>query len=171
MKKNIQIAALVLLGLRGADTLRADPLLTSWFTTYSGKYARIYTNATMELAGTPVTTWSNGTRRSRCRLTMASQEIDYRRTGFISAAPAWAVTSWARGRNGFSKSAGEPENVVSLSAHARRDGNQNPSAAAERSVILWMAWRCSIVGTLTIGAASADTAGRQPAAIGIAMRM
>jgi hypothetical protein len=38
----------------------ADPLLTSWFTSYSGKYARIYTSDGAKEAGTAVTTWTNG---------------------------------------------------------------------------------------------------------------
>jgi len=43
-------------GLRAS----ADPLLTSWFTSYSGKYARIYTSDSAKAAGTAVTTWTNG---------------------------------------------------------------------------------------------------------------
>ncbi|MGA2871845.1 MAG: YHYH protein, partial [Verrucomicrobiota bacterium] len=37
----------------------AGPQTDSWFTTYAGQYARIYTNNTMLTAGTPLTTWSN----------------------------------------------------------------------------------------------------------------
>jgi YHYH protein len=39
-----------------------DPRTNSWFTTYSSKYARIYTNNTMKAAGTSLTTWNNGTQ-------------------------------------------------------------------------------------------------------------
>lgn len=42
-------------------TAQADPLLTSWFTANSGKYARIYTTVANETAGTTSTTWSRGT--------------------------------------------------------------------------------------------------------------
>jgi len=39
-----------------------DPRTNSWLTTYSGQYARIYTNGTMLASGTPLTTWSNGSQ-------------------------------------------------------------------------------------------------------------
>jgi hypothetical protein len=44
-----------------AATAQADPQITSWFTAYSGKYARIYTNDAAKAAGAAVTTWTNGT--------------------------------------------------------------------------------------------------------------
>jgi hypothetical protein len=40
----------------------ADPLVTSWYTGISGKYARIYTSAANRTAGVSVTTWTNGTQ-------------------------------------------------------------------------------------------------------------
>ena len=40
----------------------ADPYVDSWLTTYSGKYARIYTNNAMQASGTVLTTWSNGSQ-------------------------------------------------------------------------------------------------------------
>jgi len=45
---------------------QADPLISSWMTTYSGKYARIYTNDTTKLSGSSVTTWSNQTTPAYC---------------------------------------------------------------------------------------------------------
>jgi len=50
---------LLLLSL-AASAVHADPQLTSWFTSGSGKYARIYTSDADKLAGRGVTTWSNG---------------------------------------------------------------------------------------------------------------
>jgi hypothetical protein len=38
-----------------------DPRTNSWFTTYSGQYARIYTNDVSRTNGTSLTTWTNGT--------------------------------------------------------------------------------------------------------------
>jgi hypothetical protein len=38
----------------------SNPRVSSWFTTYSGKYARIYANDSAKEAGVTVTTWSNG---------------------------------------------------------------------------------------------------------------
>ena len=38
-----------------------DPRTNSWLTTYSGKYARIYTSDTNKTNGTSVTTWGSGT--------------------------------------------------------------------------------------------------------------
>src|SRR5271154_5964085 len=39
----------------------AETQTNCWLTTYSGQYARIYTNDVMQAAGTSLTTWSNGT--------------------------------------------------------------------------------------------------------------
>jgi hypothetical protein len=47
-------------GLLCAVTAQADPMLNSWFTTYSGKYARIYTSDANKDAAISVTTWTNG---------------------------------------------------------------------------------------------------------------
>ena len=38
----------------------ADPRTNSWFTSYSGKYARIYTTDVNKTNGVTATTWSNG---------------------------------------------------------------------------------------------------------------
>jgi len=43
-------------------THAADPRTNSWFTIYSGQYARIYTNNTMLASGTALTSWSNGSQ-------------------------------------------------------------------------------------------------------------
>lgn len=58
---------LVLLSSAGLPShLLAEPLLSSWMTTYSGKYARIYTNDASKLSGTSVTIWSNQTTPAYC---------------------------------------------------------------------------------------------------------
>ncbi|NDA10124.1 MAG: hypothetical protein EBZ07_04670, partial [Verrucomicrobia bacterium] len=46
--------------------LQAEPLISSWMTTYSGKYARIYTNDAGKLAGSSVTIWSNQATPAYC---------------------------------------------------------------------------------------------------------
>src|SRR5690348_6739898 len=38
----------------------ADPLIDSWFTSYSGKYARIYLTDSDKSSGNAVSTWSGG---------------------------------------------------------------------------------------------------------------
>jgi hypothetical protein len=44
-----------------ATAVRADdPRTNSWFTTYAGRYARIYTTDANKAAGDAVTTWTNG---------------------------------------------------------------------------------------------------------------
>jgi hypothetical protein len=53
----------------------ADPQITSWFTTYSGKYCHIYTNDTMKANGTTVTTWSNGTQTQSSPAYCGAQQI------------------------------------------------------------------------------------------------
>jgi len=62
MKTTCLLLAASLAGL--ATTLRApaDPIITCWQTNDAGQYARIYTNAAMQSAGTPLTTWSNGSQ-------------------------------------------------------------------------------------------------------------
>src|SRR5438552_2761419 len=42
------------------STLLADPLTDSWFTTYSGKYARLYAADADKTSGNAVSTWSRG---------------------------------------------------------------------------------------------------------------
>src|SRR5215469_2410419 len=37
-----------------------DARTNCWLTAYAGQYARVYTNSSMQLAGTALTTWSNG---------------------------------------------------------------------------------------------------------------
>lgn len=37
----------------------ADPRTNCWLTTYSGQYARVYTNSTMQQDGTALTSWAN----------------------------------------------------------------------------------------------------------------
>ena len=54
----------------------ADPRTNSWFTTYSGKYARIYTNDAMKAAGTLLTTWSNGSQTQSAPAYCGVQEVD-----------------------------------------------------------------------------------------------
>ncbi len=52
-----------------------DPYVTSWLTTYSGKYARIYTNNAMKASGTSLTTWSNGSQNQSTPAYVGVQEI------------------------------------------------------------------------------------------------
>lgn len=60
-KSNIVIVSVVfrILFILLSPARAEDPRTNCWFTTYSGQYARIYTNSSMELAGTPVTAWTN----------------------------------------------------------------------------------------------------------------
>ncbi len=48
--------------LASLGVAHADPLLSSWFTDNSSKYARIYTSDANKLAGVSATTWTNGTQ-------------------------------------------------------------------------------------------------------------
>ena len=61
------ILAPIVAGLAGifliATSAHADdPRTNSWFTTYAGQYARIYTNDAMLAAGTTLTTWEQRPR-------------------------------------------------------------------------------------------------------------
>ena len=60
-----------LLSLARAD----DPRTNSWLTTYSAKYARIYTTEANRTNGIAVTTWSNGTQTQSLPAYSGVQEI------------------------------------------------------------------------------------------------
>jgi hypothetical protein len=55
--------------------LAGDPRTNCWFTTYSGQYARIYTNNAMRTAGTALTTWSNGSQTQSSPAYCGVQEV------------------------------------------------------------------------------------------------
>jgi hypothetical protein len=53
----------------------ADPRTNSWFTTYAGKYARIYTNDISRTNGISLTAWTNGTTIQTLPVYCGVQEI------------------------------------------------------------------------------------------------
>lgn len=59
-------------------SLRADvdPRTNSWFTTYSGQYARIYTNNAMKTTNFTLTTWNNGSQNQSAPAYCGVQEVD-----------------------------------------------------------------------------------------------
>ena len=59
-----------------------DPRTNCWFTKYSGQYARVCTNATMQLAGTTFTTWGNGTQNQTQPAYCGVQEV-YSSTNWV----------------------------------------------------------------------------------------
>jgi hypothetical protein len=69
----------VLIGLNACirnSAASVDPRTNAWFTTYSGQYARIFTNNTMKAAGTTLTTWSNGSQSQSAPAYCGVQEVD-----------------------------------------------------------------------------------------------
>lgn len=64
------------------NALANDPRTNSWFTTYSGQYARIYTNDAMKTAGTTLTSWSNGSQTQSSPAYCGAQEI-YSSTNWV----------------------------------------------------------------------------------------
>lgn len=60
MKTKSSVVKIVLLNLLAVGALHADPQITSWLTTYSGQYARIYASDAAKAFGTALTSWSNG---------------------------------------------------------------------------------------------------------------
>ncbi len=77
MKTKALPVMLVLLNVFSAAALRADSQLTSWFTTDSGRYARIYTTDAAKSSQTTVTTWTNGTTSQSLPAYCGIQEVDY----------------------------------------------------------------------------------------------
>ncbi len=63
MKTNsVQIALALVAVVFATKAFAADPYVDSWLTTYTSKYARIYTNDAMKASGTALTTWNNGSQ-------------------------------------------------------------------------------------------------------------
>ncbi len=77
MKTKSSLTGLVLLNVFASGSLHADPQLTSWFTTDSGRYARIYTTDATKDSQTAVTTWTNGTTSQALPAYCGVQEVDY----------------------------------------------------------------------------------------------
>jgi len=73
LKRNTLLGALMI----SAGVAAADPQLTSWLTTYSGKYARIYTSDVNRTNGTAVTTWSTGATTQSSPVYCSVREICY----------------------------------------------------------------------------------------------
>jgi hypothetical protein len=72
------ISALILVSALGMATKAADtvdPRTNCWLTTFAGQYARVYTNAAMQAAGTAVTTWSNGSENQTNPAYCGVQEV------------------------------------------------------------------------------------------------
>lgn len=77
MKTKSSLATLLLLNFFAIGSLHADPQLTSWFTTDSGRYARIYTTDATKASQTTSTTWTNGTTSQALPAYCGVQEVDY----------------------------------------------------------------------------------------------
>ncbi len=84
MKLLIQL--LLFIGLAAA---KADPQLTSWFTTNSGKYARIYTSAANETAGATASKASEGWTRTTNGTTYAQTNPVYADVNEINYSASW----------------------------------------------------------------------------------
>jgi hypothetical protein len=78
------IQAAVIGGLLGAAPLSraGDARTNCWFTTYSGQYARIYTNDAMQAGGNALTTWSNGSQTQSLPAYNGVQEV-YASTNWV----------------------------------------------------------------------------------------
>ncbi len=68
---------LVSLLLLAATMAHADPQLTSWYTTDSGQYARLYQDTSAESAGTKSITWSRGSGTQSSPTYAGVSEIAY----------------------------------------------------------------------------------------------
>jgi hypothetical protein len=60
--------------------LFADPMISSWLTANSRKYARLYTSDANRLAGASVTMWSNSTQTQAVPAYCGVQEVSYSST-------------------------------------------------------------------------------------------
>ena len=80
MKANILATAIGMLAL--TTPVFADPMITSWYTQDSTKYAHIYTTDANKASGTSVTTWSNGSQNQTNPAYCGVQEI-YSSTSWV----------------------------------------------------------------------------------------
>jgi hypothetical protein len=67
----------VFLNIFSVAALHADPQLNSWFTSDSGRYARIYTTDAAKASQTTSTAWTNGTTSQELPAYCGIQEVDY----------------------------------------------------------------------------------------------
>ena len=70
-EKALLVSSLCCMGIQA----QADPIIDSWLTTYSSKYARVYTNDAAKTAGNAASTWSNGTQVQSLPAYCGVQEI------------------------------------------------------------------------------------------------
>jgi hypothetical protein len=61
--------------LFNSSAAAANPRLDSWFTAYSAKYARVYTNVAAQSAGTAAATWGNGSQNQTLPAYAGVQEV------------------------------------------------------------------------------------------------
>jgi hypothetical protein len=71
------VLPLPLLFLFATGAVRADPQITSWYTTYATRYARIYTTEANLVSGSSVTTWTNDTQTQSLPAYSGVQGIAY----------------------------------------------------------------------------------------------
>jgi hypothetical protein len=116
--------------------LRADPLITSWLTSISEKYARIYTSTGNRTSGTSATTWTGSNASQTSPAYAGVNEID-------------ASTNWV-----YIKSTG-------LGGHVMGPWN-NPNSPKNQSVL----WRFPRTPTVPIGSNRISTALTSMGAIG-----
>jgi hypothetical protein len=77
MKSNWRLTIfLTFFSLTRVFAVNVDPRTNSWFTTYSGQYARIFTNNNMKATNATLTTWSNGSQTQSAPAYCGVQEID-----------------------------------------------------------------------------------------------
>lgn len=65
----------LLIAFNVGRAMAQDPQIDSWFTSYSGRYARIYTSDAAKNSGTSVTTWSNGNNAQSLPAYCGVQEV------------------------------------------------------------------------------------------------
>ena len=135
----------------------ADPRTNCWFTTYSGQYARIYTNTAMQTAGIRSPPGATARRRNRLPAYCGVQEVYsstnwvYVRSTGLGSYNDGAVVFERAAHATISQFAGEPKNTLPLSAHDQRADDENRQRWRPDWCISWTAWRCSTVGTPILG--------------------
>ena len=99
-KLALKTKSILMLACAGCMAAQADPMLTSWLTANSGKYARVYTTTANRASGIAATTWSGQTLPTYAgvhEIDCSANWIYLRNTGLASYVMGpWSNPNWPK---------------------------------------------------------------------------
>ena len=91
MKTILSHIAAGLAGILFVTNVMADPIITSWLTTYSGQYARVFLTDLDKTNGTSVTTWSRNSLSQSLPVYSGVREVDFSANSVYIRTPGLGV--------------------------------------------------------------------------------